>query len=404
MYQTSKDYYKILEVPYDASSDEIKKAFRKLARRFHPDINKEKDAEEKFKLINEAYENLSDPKKRSQYDRLRRFSQYQQSTDDYLNFDQFINLRDIFNTFFQEDISDFNNRHGQNGEDISLTVDINLDSVLFGGKRNITFNRLTKCEKCKGTGIEDKDSVEICPTCNGYGKVKISQSLLFATFSQISICPDCHGQGIKVKNFCKKCNGDGRYSKKVSLDIDIPVGIKDGQYIKINNYGNDGIGTGKSGNLYIFFNIKDKKIENFKLYGNDLYIKIPISYTLALTGGKIKVPTIRTEKEINIPPMIRPGEIIILKGEGIPDKNNNTVGDLYIEFDIIITDNDKSTKTRIYNEKDQKEPIYKDEIYKEEKSRFILTKEWFDNKVKSSSLLLISIVLIIIIIFLLNFR
>jgi len=326
------DYYELLEISRDATDAEIKKAYRKLALKYHPDRNQgDKEAEEKFKLVNEAYQVLSDPQKRATYDRYGHeglesngFSGFSDMNMDDLN--------SIFESFFGGGFSGFGGfgRGSRTSQqkyplDIQTEVELEFYEAVFGCEKDITYSYYTTCESCKGTGDANGEK-QTCPECQGRGELYYRQG--FMTFSQT--CDRCGGSGTIVKTPCKECYGDGYVKKTETTTVKIPAGVDYGNRIRVGGKGN--VINGRRGDLYILMMVKDD--EHFVRDGLDVYIEVPIFFTKAILGGKIKVPTLRGEKEITIPPSVPDKKQFILKGEGIEDVHGRGKGNQIVQIKI----------------------------------------------------------------------
>ena len=326
------DYYEVLQVSRDASEAEIKKAYRKLALKYHPDRNQgNKEAEEKFKQVNEAYQVLSDPQKRATYDRYGHEGLENNGFSGFDNMD--INdLNSIFESFFGGGFGfggfgSSRNRRGQKYPlDIETEITLEFYEAVFGCEKDVTYKYKTICEHCQGTGDESGQK-SICPECSGRGEVYYRQG--FMTFSQT--CSRCGGAGAVVKNKCKVCSGTGYIEKTETTTIKIPAGVDYGNRIRVGGKGN--IINGRRGDLYVTILVKDD--EHFVRDGNDVYIEVPIFFTRAILGGTIKVPTLRGEKEISIPPSVQDKKQFILKNEGIDDVHGRGRGDQIVQIKIV---------------------------------------------------------------------
>ncbi len=336
-----KDYYEILGVSRDATDEELKKAYRKLAIQYHPDRNQgNKEAEEKFKEINEAYSVLSDATKRAQYDQFGTVDDtgfeggfgYSSAFDDI-----FSNLSSMFGDIFGDYTShkEQENRP-QSGDDIRISLTIDFKEAVFGAKKQIRIKRKKICDVCNGTGAEE-DGIEVCSYCNGMGQVAYSQGFM----SIRQTCPKCQGLGKIITKKCKNCGGTGYVYEEETINIKITQGIDDGNIIRVAGYGNPGINGGPNGDLYIYITVKEH--EFFKRNGKDIYTKIPISITQAALGAAIKIPTIWGEHEIEIPPGTQNGERFIIKHKGVElsGSRGNHIVDLEVEIPKKLTQKQK---------------------------------------------------------------
>lgn len=322
-----KDYYKILGIEKDATPDEIKKAYRKMAMKYHPDRNNgSSESESKFKEAAEAYDTLSNPEKRSNYDR------FGTSNPSFGGFGGGFNMDDIFSNFGDIFGNAFNNRYQtqiKKGSDLRIKVILSIDDILNGTKRKIKYKRQVKCESCNGEGGSD---IEQCKSCNGKGHIQHSQQTPFGHITQSVICNNCNGSGKTVKNKCKICKGEGSVLKEEVVDIEIPAGVSNGMQLSMNGYGNY-IKNGINGNLYI---IIEEKIDNsYKRDGNNIIMESTISVIDAILGTNINVKSPTGNISINIEPGTEHGKIIRIPKKGIPDIQLG-LGDLYIRILIKI--------------------------------------------------------------------
>jgi len=324
------DYYRILGVPRNASADEIKSAFRKLALKYHPDRNPgNKEAEAKFKEINEAYEILSNPEKRQMYDQfgvegLKGGGQGFSGAD----------FGDIFSDVFESFFGDFNRtsgRRSRRGADLKYDIEITLEDAFNGVKVPITYEKTEICDSCGGTGAKGRNSLKKCPTCNGRGRVQYSQG--FFSFTQT--CPDCHGEGEIIVSPCKECNGSGRVRKKKTIQVKIPPGVDEGSILRISGAGDDGVKGGQSGDLHIEIHLKHHP--HFEREGNDLIYEAGVTIDQAVLGAEIEVPVIDGGKiTIKVPKACSHGKILRVPAKGMPDPSSRRRGDLLVKVKIEI--------------------------------------------------------------------
>ncbi len=338
MADEKRDYYEVLGVSKTATPDEIKKAYRKLAMKYHPDVNKEPGAEDKFKEINEAYEVLSDEQKRKTYDQFGHagmdgsFGQggYSQG------FADFGDINDIFGSFFGGGFGGGSQRRQANaprqGNDRLMNMRIDFMDAVFGKTETITLDVDEPCKHCHGTGAESEHDVQTCPTCNGSGYVMQQQRSMFGVIQQQTVCPDCRGTGKKVTKACHVCGGKGYEHRRVKLDIKIPQGIQSGQQIRIAGKGERGTNGGPNGDLYIEITVKPHS--TFNRQGDDIYIKVPISAIDATIGTTVQVPTVNGDVELKIPEGTQPNTKFRLKGKGV--KSRRGQGDEFVEVSVEI--------------------------------------------------------------------
>ncbi len=334
-----KDYYEILGVNRDADQKEIKRAYRKLAKKYHPDMNKDgADTSEKFKEISEAYEILSDPEKRKRYD------QYGHSgiNEDDFNFDDFARhgfggLDDIFDMFFGGGMSGMGmgRRQGpRRGSDLQYRLEIGFKEAAFGTKKEITIPRTEKCSNCNGTGAKPGTKIKTCPRCKGTGTIRISQQTPFGQILQTKTCDRCNGTGEVISTPCPECNGTGKVRRHRNLTVNIPPGVDNGTRLRMTNEGEAGDRGAESGDLYILVKVKPHKI--FERKGDDIYCEIPINFVQATLGDEIKVPTLDGKVKFTIPEGTQPGTTFRLKNKGITHLNSYGRGDEYIKVKVVI--------------------------------------------------------------------
>ena len=338
---TKDDYYKILGLEKNADQKEIKKAYRKLALKYHPDKNPSKNAEEKFKDISEAYAVLSDNNKRKMYDTYGHAGIDQQySTEDIFRGADFgdifggmgFDFNDIFEQFFGHRYGFGGNRRvRQRGADLRYDIEINLNDAYSGLESEIRIPRIENCDDCRGTGAENKDSIKNCPNCGGSGQIKHTRRTPFGMISQVAPCNKCKGKGKIIENVCKKCKGSGNISVTRDIDIKIPRGVDDGSQLRLAGEGEGG--TYGNGDLYIVIHIK--KDNRFHRRGTDLYTFKTISYPEAALGTTTQILTIGNEIEkLKIPPGTENGDIIKIKDKGMPSLKGRSFGDLYVNIKI----------------------------------------------------------------------
>jgi molecular chaperone DnaJ len=341
---SKRDYYEVLGVERGASDAEIKKAYRKLAKQYHPDVNPgDAAAEAKFKEINEAYEILSDPQKRSQYDRFGHagtdpngFGGFGGFGGGFSDFD-FGGIGDIFETFFGG--TGFGGgrssraRSGpKKGSDLKYSLDIAFEEAAFGVEKEISISRMESCSTCNGTGSKPGTQPQTCKHCNGTGQVQYKQSTPFGQFVNIKTCDVCRGEGKIITSPCETCGGKGRIRKNVKIKVNIPAGIDDGQTISLRGEGEPGTRGGPSGDLFISIRVKPHPL--FQRQGSDVLCDIPITFVQAALGAELEVPTLDGKVKYTIPEGTQTGMIFRLKGKGIPYLRGNGRGDQYVKVNI----------------------------------------------------------------------
>lgn len=344
-----RDYYEVLGLPRNASSEEIKRAYRRLARQYHPDVNPgDKDAEEKFKEINEAYEVLSDAKKRSLYDTYGHAGVSGSYEGPGFGFDGF-GLSDIFDAFFGfSPRSGTSTRSAEPGEDIRFDIELTLEEVATGVEKKIQISRLERCEKCRGNGAQSESDYSICPSCNGTGQIRRSQRTILGSFQSITTCSQCGGEGRVVNKPCPACNGRGRIRATHERQIRIPAGIDNGARVRIRGEGHAGERGAPYGDLYIDVHIKPHEL--FERRGTDIFCEVRVEFVQAALGDSIEVPTLNGTHNINIPPGTQPGETFKLTGKGIPDMNSGVPGDEYVVIRVQVPQKLNSEQRKLLEE------------------------------------------------------
>ncbi|MGB9660891.1 MAG: molecular chaperone DnaJ [Moorellaceae bacterium] len=343
-----RDYYEVLGVERGASQEEIKKAYRRLARQYHPDLNPgNKEAEEKFKEIQEAYEVLSDPEKRSRYDQFGHagveggpgagpgfggFDFGGSATD-------FGGFGDLFDMFFGEAFGGSRRRQPgpQRGADIRVDLDISFEEAAFGAEKEIGVPRLEKCPDCGGSGAAPGTYPVSCPTCQGTGQVRVSQRTAFGYFQSIRTCHQCQGTGTIIPNPCKTCRGRGQVHRTRKIKVKIPPGVDNGARLRLVGEGEAGERGGPAGDLYVYINVRPHKI--FRREGFDVICEIPISMVQAALGDEIEVPTLDGKARLTIPEGTQSGTSFRLKGKGIPRLNGAGRGDQHVLVRVVIPKN-----------------------------------------------------------------
>lgn len=333
---SKRDYYEVLGVSKGASQDEIKKAYRKLSKKYHPDINKEADAEEKFKEVKEAYEVLSDDQKRAHYDQFghtdpnQGFGGFGGGGD----FGGFGGFEDIFSTFFG---GGGGRRRDPNaprqGADLQYTMTLKFEDAVFGKETEIEIPREENCETCNGTGAKKGTKPETCSHCHGTGQLNTEQNTPFGRIVNRRVCHYCNGTGKEIKHKCSTCGGTGRVKKRRKIAVKIPAGIDDGQQLRVSGQGEPGINGGPAGDLYVVFHIQPH--EFFERDGDDVYCEIPVTFAQAALGDELEVPTLHGKVKLKVPAGTQTGTKFRLRGKGIPNVRGRGTGDQHIIVKVI---------------------------------------------------------------------
>jgi len=341
-----RDYYDVLGISKNADASEIKKAYRKMAKKYHPDANDSHDAEDKFKEVQEAYEVLGDESKKATYDQFGHaaFDQNggQSGFGGFGGFSGFGGqsaggfedmFGDIFSSFFGGgSSSQARANRPTKGADRVINITIDFMEAVHGVKKEFEISFDKECEHCHGSGAENPNDVTTCPTCNGQGVVQQAVRTPLGTMMQTSECPDCHGTGKKVTNPCKECGGKGYNTVKEKIDITIPAGVSTGQSLRVGGRGERGINGGPYGDLYVEITVKPHKY--FVREGNDIILSVPISFVDAALGVTIDVPTIHGDVTLKIPEGTQPKAKLKLKGKGVPSLRSKEFGDQYVVVDV----------------------------------------------------------------------
>lgn len=338
-----RDYYEVLGLSKSASDDEIKKSYRKLAKKYHPDMNPgDKQAEENFKEVNEAYAVLSDPDKKSKYDQFGH-SAFDPSMGGggfggagFGGFD----FGDIFGSMFGGGFgsSSSSRRNGSmRGDDLQYRLTITFEEAAFGCKKDISYGRVERCSECGGNGAAKGTSPETCPTCGGRGHVSVSQRTPFGVFQSTQTCDNCRGTGKIVKTPCKNCNAKGYVKIQKKLTVTIPAGIDNGETMRVSGQGNDGRNGGQAGDLYITVGVRPHQV--FERSGTTLLCEVPLTFVEATLGAEIDVPTLTGSVKYNIPEGTQTGTRFTIRGEGLPSVRSGKKGDLVFEVGVEIPKN-----------------------------------------------------------------
>lgn len=342
-----KDYYELLGINKSADEKEIKKAYKRLAMKYHPDRNQgDKEAAEKFKEIQEAYEVLSDKQKRATYDQYGHAAFEQGGAG---GFGGFGGAGGDFGDIFGDIFSDMFGGRGSRsrvvrGDDLRYDLEISLEEAVKGTTKDIKINTLAECEHCHGSGAEQGSKVETCPTCHGSGRLRRQSGF----FVQETPCPSCHGSGKKIEKPCKKCHGDGRVHKAKNLSVKVPAGVDTGNQLRLSGEGAAGENGAPAGDLYVVIHVKPHHI--FERDGNNLYCEVPISFTMAALGGEVEVPTLDGRVKLKIPAETQTGKLFRMRAKGVASVRGGYAGDLIVK--IIV-------ETPVHLNEEQKELLRK---------------------------------------------
>ncbi len=353
MDNSKRDYYEVLGVPKGASEDEIKKAFRKLARKYHPDINPDNpEAEAKFKEVNEAYEVLSDADKRARYDQFGHAGVDPNFGAGGAGAGGFGGFEDIFDSIFGSNgFGGFSSGFGgfgggsrtanpnapKRGEDLQINLTLDFIEACKGVSKSLNINRQQTCPDCNGSGAAAGTTASTCTECHGTGFVNVQRRTAFGVISQQSVCSKCGGKGKQINTPCKGCGGKGRKGVTISQKIDVPAGIDNGQILRVSGGGNSGINGGTNGDLHVKIIVRPDPI--FERNGSDINIEIPITFAQATLGCEIEVPTIDGKVKYNIPEGTQTGTRFRLSGKGIKRLNRNSRGDQYVKVNVEVPKN-----------------------------------------------------------------
>ena len=321
---TKRDYYEVLGVQRNAGDDAIKRAFRNQARQYHPDVNRAADAEARFKEINEAYEVLSDPRKRAAYDRYGHRGPGG-------GFDGFADLggfADIFETFFGAGGRRSTYRGPQRGNDLRYDMTVSFEEAVFGAEKQIEIPVLQFCERCSGSGAEPGSGATTCPRCHGSGELRRVQQSVFGQFVNVVMCETCQGEGQVVGSPCKECRGQGRQQRKKRLTVKIPAGVDRGQQIRLSGEGEIGPKGGPPGDLYVVLEVQEHAF--FRRDGYDIYFELPINVAQAALGTDVTIPTLEGEMEFRVPAGTQHGRSFPLRGKGVPHLRSTARGNMYV--------------------------------------------------------------------------
>ncbi len=383
MAENKRDYYEVLGVDKSVGDDELKKAYRKAAKKYHPDLHPgDKEAEKNFKEVNEAYEILSDKEKRARYDQFGHagvdpnFGAGGGGFGGFDGFEGFGDLGDLFGSFFGGGFGGSRRQRDPNaprrGNDASTAVNLSFEEAAKGCKKTVKVTKIDNCTDCGGTGCEKGTSSKSCPVCHGSGRVNTVQQTPFGQIKTQTVCDNCHGSGKIIDNPCHTCAGKGRIRHTVEKEIEIPAGIDDGQVLSVRGGGDAGANGGPSGDLRVSVNVRPHPI--FERDGFDVYCEIPITFTEAALGAEITVPTLDGKVKFQIHEGTQPGDEFKLRGKGIQRLNYAGKGDQYVKINVEIPkDLTKEQKQKLK----EFDSVATEKNYKKRKSFFEKAKEFF---------------------------
>ncbi|MHB1125801.1 MAG: molecular chaperone DnaJ [Bacillota bacterium] len=328
---SKRDYYEVLGVSRDASEADIKKAYRRLARQYHPDVNSgDKSSEEKFKEVKDAYEVLSDAEKRAGYDHYGHAGAQNGGSSG--SGQDFSGFGDIFDMFFGGG-SGAQRRGPQKGNDIRYNMELSFEEAAFGLETDIKVPRIEPCPACNGSGAEPGTHPTTCPACKGSGEIRVSQSTPFGHFQTIKPCTQCHGEGKIISNPCKECRGQGRVRRARTIHVKVPAGVDSDSRLRVSGEGEGGIRGGPPGDLYVYINVKPHRV--FDRQGSDVYCEMPVTFVQAALGDEIPVPTLDGDVKLKIPEGTQTGTTFRLRGKGIPRLRGFGRGDQHVKVKVI---------------------------------------------------------------------
>jgi molecular chaperone DnaJ len=341
-----RDYYEVLGVNRNATKDEIKKAYRKLAMQFHPDRNPaNKESEEKFKEAAEAYEILSHDDKRNNYDRFGHegvrgngfgSNGFSSVNDIFSHFSDIFGGSSIFDEFFGGSQRGRSRRRGSGtpGSDMRVTLKLTLEEIATGTSKKIKIKKQVKCNECNGTGAQAGTSLKTCPVCNGAGEIKTVSRSVFGQFVNITACHNCNGEGQVIGSPCRKCSGDGRVQDDATINIEVPAGVQDGNYMTLRGEGNTGKRGGQSGDVIVVF--QELPHENFIRENDDIIYNLFVTFPQAALGAEVEVPTLTGKAMLKIDPGTQPGKMLKMKAKGIRHLNYSGNGDQIVRVNVAI--------------------------------------------------------------------
>jgi molecular chaperone DnaJ len=335
MATTESDYYELLGVTRTASDAELKRAFRALARELHPDVSAEPDAERRFRDVAEAFEVLSDPERRATYDRFGKAGLARGGFEPV--FADFGSLSDVFAAFFGDDLlggAGARQNRSRRGGDVQAVVEIELEEAFTGAAVSVPLDVAHPCERCDSSGAEPGTSARTCPTCSGSGAVRSVSQNIFGQFVQQRACPECGGAGEVMEQACADCGGEGRIVSRTQIEVDVPKGIHDGQQIRVRGEGHAGFRSSERGHAFVIVRVRPDP--RFVRDGDDLHTALRLTMTEAALGTVATVQSLAGDVELDVPAGTQPGEVRVLKGEGMPALRGSGRGSLYVRLDVAV--------------------------------------------------------------------
>ncbi|MCM3183163.1 molecular chaperone DnaJ [Priestia megaterium] len=332
---SKRDYYEVLGISKSATKDEIKKAYRKLSKQYHPDINKAADAADKFKEVKEAYEVLSDDQKKAQYDQFghtdpnQGFGGFGGGGSDFGGF----GFEDIFSSIFGGGGRRRDPNAPRQGADLQYTMTLSFEEAVFGKETTIEIPREETCETCHGSGAKPGTKVDTCSHCNGSGQLNVEQNTPFGRVVNRRACHHCNGTGKIIKDKCATCHGDGKVTKRRKINVKIPAGVDDGQQLRVSSQGEPGVNGGPPGDLYVVFHVRTH--EFFERDGDDIYCEMPLTFAQAALGDEVEVPTLHGKVKLKIPAGTQTGTKFRLKGKGVANVRGYGQGDQHIHVRVV---------------------------------------------------------------------
>lgn len=335
---SKRDYYEVLGVGKNASDEDIKKAYRKLARQYHPDVNKAEDAEDKFKEVKEAYEVLSDGQKKATYDQYGHVDPNQGFGGGAGGFGDMGGFGDIFDMFFGGQGGQRRNPNApQRGSDLQYTMTIEFKEAVFGKETELTIPRTEECDLCFGTGAKPGTKPETCSTCRGSGQQEVVQNTAFGRMVNRRVCSTCNGQGKIIKEKCSGCHGSGKVKKQRKINVKIPAGVDDGAQLRVTGEGESGLRGGPAGDLYVVIRVKSHDF--FEREGDDIYCEVPLTFAQAALGDEIEIPTMTEKVKLKIPAGTQTNTYFRLKGKGVPRLRGYGQGDQHVKVVVMTPTN-----------------------------------------------------------------